>query len=205
MTFVQANVGRIGIAEFAQKLFKEDGTRPPMVDMRPDVFLSFVNEQIAAGAVKQADAKMSFCKYLILPNFTNAHVAHLRIDNSSGQWSNKQWLRSGYEVRTERELPVLTRWFELPSRPKLADMLLLILYNKEQLTLEAASSGDPVPDADWSIISIIPLDEEVIPPMPPITAMRNALGVEEGGNGVPLDREDYLASVAYWETHAVVR
>lgn len=200
MKFTIADVGRIGLAEFAQKLFKTEGRRSSMIDLQPEAFLSWVNDHILAGAVKQADAKMSFCKYLILPNFTNAHVSHVRIDNS-----NAQWLRSGYEARTERELPVLTRWFDFPCPVKQADLLLLILYSKEQLKLEAASSGDPVPDAEWSIISIIPLDEEVVPPMPPITAMRNALGVEEGGNGAPLDREDYLASVAYWETHAVVR
>lgn len=34
--------------------------------------------------------------------------------------------------------------------------------------------------------------------------MRNALGKEEGGSGVPLQREDYLAAVRYWKDHATV-
>ena len=38
--------------------------------------------------------------------------------------------------------------------------------------------------------------------MAPITMMRNALGVEEGGSGVPLDREAYQRSVAFWENNA---
>jgi hypothetical protein len=38
--------------------------------------------------------------------------------------------------------------------------------------------------------------------MAPITMMRNALGLEEGGSGVPLDRESYLGSVAYWDANA---
>ena len=38
--------------------------------------------------------------------------------------------------------------------------------------------------------------------MAPITMMRNALGVEEGGSGVPTDREAYRRSVAFWRTHA---
>ena len=38
--------------------------------------------------------------------------------------------------------------------------------------------------------------------MTPITMLRNALGVEEGGSGVPLDREAYLRSVAFWEGNA---
>lgn len=38
----------------------------------------------------------------------------------------------------------------------------------------------------------------------PITIMRNSLGVEEGGSGVPLDRAAYEASVAFWENRAAV-
>jgi hypothetical protein len=40
--------------------------------------------------------------------------------------------------------------------------------------------------------------------MTPITAMRNALGKDEGGSGVPMNREEYLKAVAYWKDHAVV-
>ena len=40
--------------------------------------------------------------------------------------------------------------------------------------------------------------------MQPITMMRNALGTHEGGSGVPLDRAAYLASAAFWNTHASV-
>jgi hypothetical protein len=36
----------------------------------------------------------------------------------------------------------------------------------------------------------------------PITMMRNALGVEEGGSGVPIDRDAYARSVAFWEKNA---
>jgi hypothetical protein len=32
--------------------------------------------------------------------------------------------------------------------------------------------------------------------------LRNALGVEEGGSGVPLDRTAYRRAVAFWEQHA---
>lgn len=41
--------------------------------------------------------------------------------------------------------------------------------------------------------------------MDPITMMRNALGKEEGGSGVKLEREKYLESVKYWEKHAIVK
>jgi len=39
----------------------------------------------------------------------------------------------------------------------------------------------------------------------PITMMRNALGREEGGSGVPLEREKYEAATAYWEAHAQIQ
>jgi hypothetical protein len=47
-------------------------------------------------------------------------------------------------------------------------------------------------------------DEPYETPMQPITMLRNALGREEGGSGVALDRRAYEASVAYWEAHATL-
>ena len=56
----------------------------------------------------------------------------------------------------------------------------------------------------WGIISIKPQDVEHELPMQPITMLRNALGKEEGGSGVPIDREKYNQSVAHWKKHAVI-
>ncbi len=42
-------------------------------------------------------------------------------------------------------------------------------------------------------------------PMDPITMMRNALGKEYGGSGVPLVEEKYKESVKFWENHALVK
>ncbi len=42
-------------------------------------------------------------------------------------------------------------------------------------------------------------------PMQPITMMRNALGKAEGGSGVPLDREKYMTSVAFWTKHVAIK
>jgi hypothetical protein len=47
-------------------------------------------------------------------------------------------------------------------------------------------------------------DEDFELPMTPITMLRNALGKEEGGSGVPLDKAKYAASVAYWSDHVTV-
>lgn len=40
--------------------------------------------------------------------------------------------------------------------------------------------------------------------MTPITMMRNSLGKEEGGSGVPMDRDAYKASADFWESHASI-
>lgn len=40
--------------------------------------------------------------------------------------------------------------------------------------------------------------------MQPITVMRNALGREEGGSGVPIDREAYEKACDYWDKHAII-
>jgi hypothetical protein len=38
--------------------------------------------------------------------------------------------------------------------------------------------------------------------MVPITMLRNALGVDEGGSGVAIDRAAYKRGVEFWERHA---
>ena len=40
--------------------------------------------------------------------------------------------------------------------------------------------------------------------MQPITIMRNSLGPDEGGSGVPLDRQKYEESAAYWSERAAI-
>jgi len=41
--------------------------------------------------------------------------------------------------------------------------------------------------------------------MKPETMLRNALGVEEGGSGVVLNKEAYLKSVDFWSNNATVK
>ena len=55
--------------------------------------------------------------------------------------------------------------------------------------------------APWGIVSIKAQDVDRELPMTPITAMRNALGKEEGGSGAPLN-EKYMEAVNYWKDHA---
>jgi hypothetical protein len=83
-------------------------------------------------------------------------------------------------------------------------MLDIILYSREQIIKEREAlpeRGDAfhVPDVPWGIISIKAQDEDHETPMQPITMMRNALGRDEGGSGVKLDRAKYDESVHYWQ------
>ena len=109
---------------------------------------------------------------------------------------NRHLLRSAYEARTPAELPVLVRWFE-GLEPPVADFLVPILYSRGQM----AKEGTPI-EAEWGIVGCLytMTPEEI--PMVPITMLRNALGVEEGGSGVPIDREAYARSVAFWSANA---
>jgi len=156
------------------------------------------------------DGYADFCKHVFVPNFIGARVGTVRITPS-----NEHLLKSGYSARTPAELPVLSRWFPAGQvEQPVAKVLDIIVYSREQLVMERAAQAkqqqqqtqdsDVLPDAPWGIISIKAQDEEFETPMQPITMLRNALGKEEGGSGVPLDRAKYLESVEYWKEHAVV-
>ena len=118
-------------------------------------------------------------------------------------------MRSGYDARTEQELPVLLRWFPADTAPEAvaATFLDVILYSREQIRKEAAAMGrDPDnQDAPWGIISLKAQSVNYELPMQPITMMRNALGADEGGSGVSLDREAYAKSVSFWSKHAPIK
>ncbi len=57
-------------------------------------------------------------------------------------------------------------------------------------------------ESPWGIVSIKAqgMNKEI--PMEPITMMRNALGKDEGGSGVALDKDKYAQSAEFWSKHA---
>ena len=59
-------------------------------------------------------------------------------------------------------------------------------------------------DYDFGIVSIKPQDVDYECPMQPITAMRNALGKDQGGSGVPLDPVKYRQCTEFWDKHAII-
>ena len=179
----------IALTEFARvRLFPKDGRRTAILGCTPDDFELTLNAQAPLAVL---DGYAPFCKLHVHRNWTPTRCSVVPITDD-----NRAQLRSAYEARTSDELPVLVRWFE-GVEPPVANYLVPILYSRDQLARE----GAPI-DADWGVVGCLytMAPEEI--PMAPITMMRNALGVEEGGSGVPLDRNAYRRSVAFWERHA---
>lgn len=120
---------------------------------------------------------------------------------------NEHLLRTRYEARSEKELPVLSRYFpEASITAPAASWLDLILYSRDQIVLENAATGKrsgELAAAPWRLISIKAQGVPHELPMQPITVMRNAL-ISEGGSGVDIDRKAYQASVDYWSKHATI-
>lgn len=155
------------------------------------------------------DGYAPFCKLLAIENYTDARVGSLPIT-----LENYQYLRSGYSARREKELPVFSRWLELPLGKPKAEWLVLVLYSKEQIDKEAEAEELDLEldfseaeefDADWGVVAILGQSHPNEEPMKPETMLRNALGIKEGGSGVPLDREQYLKSVDFWSVNATVK
>lgn len=176
----------IQLSQFArQRLF---GSEPRVLGVGADAFEHELNQREPEAVL---DGYAAFCKLHVHRNWTETPVGAIRITPE-----NEHLLKSAYEARTADELPVLTRWFEGLLPPKAA-YLLVILYSREQMRHEGEELG-----ADWGVVGCLATETPEEIPMAPITMMRNALGVEEGGSGVAIDREAYLESVAFWNTHA---
>jgi hypothetical protein len=179
----------IVLTDFARpRLFPRVPRGNTIQDCTAEQFEAHLN---AHAPLKVLDGYAPFCKLFVYENWTSTRCLTVPVTEA-----NRHQLRSGYEARNREELPVLVRWFEGVESPR-ANYLVVILYSAEQL----AKEGSPI-EADWGIVGCIYTAEPEEVPMAPITMMRNALGVEEGGSGVPLDREAYRRSVAFWENNA---
>ena len=189
----------IEMCDFAKRQYKEDfgGTK--------------VTPQIVEELIKMADNPVAefpgyadFCKILALSNknedgsFKFESLRCLTV-NKEEALKNGAVLHTAYEARNENELPVLVEWITGIETP-VAEYIHLILYSREQMEKE----DDPV-EADWAIVSIGTSSTIEVEPMRPITAMRNALGVEEGGSGVAIDREAYKKSAEFWNENIMIR
>lgn len=179
----------IALTPFARaRLFPADGRRTAIQDASAEDFVRHLN---AVAPLKVLEGYAPFCTLHVHRNWTSTRCSVIAITDG-----NRHRLRSAYEARSREELPVLVRWFE-GLEPPVAEYLIPILYDRAQM----AKEGTPI-EADWGIVGCLytMAPEEI--PMVPITMMRNALGVDEGGSGVAIDRAAYRRSVAFWEAHA---
>lgn len=179
----------IVLTPFARaRLFPRDGRRNAIQGCTAEVFEQHLNAQ---APLRVLDGYAPFCKLHVHENWTATRCLTVPITDD-----NRHLLRSAYEARTKAELPVLVRWFE-GVEPPVAAYLVVILYSREQMQKE----GERI-DADWGIVGCLATSTPEEIPMAPITMMRNALGVAEGGSGVPLDAQAYRRSVEFWERNA---
>ncbi len=179
----------IFLTDFARtRLFPRTPRGNTIQDCTPAQFERHLNGH---APLKVLDGYAPFCKLHVHRNWTSTRCLTVPVTAQ-----NRHLLRSAYEARSREELPVLVRWFE-GVQPPVAEYLVVILYSREQLARE----GTPI-EADWGVVGCLyTLQPEEIP-MAPVTMMRNALGVDEGGSGVPLDREAYRRSVEFWDANA---
>jgi hypothetical protein len=169
-------------------LFPREARRNTIQDITAAGFERHLNEH---PPLKVIEGYAPFCRLHFHRNWTSTRCIAVPITAA-----NRHLLRSGYEARDSGELPVLVRWFE-GVEPPVADYLIAILYSRDQLLKE----GSPI-EGDWGVVGCMYTGAPEEIPMAPITMMRNALGVNEGGSGVPLDKDAYRRSVEYWDTHA---
>lgn len=180
---------RILLTEFARpRLFPREPRPNTIQGISAQDFERHLNEH---APLRDLPGYAPFCRLHVHRNWTDTRCLTVPITEA-----NRHLLRSGYEARNRAELPVLVRWFEGVEAP-VAGYLIAILYSASQL----AKEGSPI-DADWGVVGCLYTQDPEEIPMVPITAMRNALGVAEGGSGVTLDRESYRRAVAFWDQHA---
>jgi hypothetical protein len=199
----------------------------PHLAISPNELIKRVNEHYSK-LPQLVDGYAPFCKHIFIPNFIpNLAASYVPITAN-----NENRLKSKYEARTEKELPVLVRYFDKSTvQATQSTYLDIILYSREQIAKENAAMQSTAVVAqdetkseemkkldfskendtlstdkgwEWGIVSVKPQLVDYETPMQPITMLRNALGVNEGGSGIPLDRTKYLKAVEFWTKNASV-
>ena len=196
-------LGTIDFTDFARRHFdpKFNGTKISKISEKE--FLTKLQHRIDTNnGITVTQGYADFCKIITVENFAEIPTGSLKITIE-----NYHNLRSGYKARNENELAVLSRWFELPLPPPMARVLSIVLYNKHQIELEELTRTKEKFNFndDWGIVSVMAHMEHVTEPINPATQMRNALGIEEGGSGVQINKKEYNEAVEYWNYHAVIK
>ncbi len=183
---------KIVLPEFALSHFDATKHKAAIPGISPEQFELEINERLP---IEVFPGYASFCRLMWFENWTKAQAGIIPITPEV-----LPFIKTEYEARRETELPVLMRYFPGENLELRAKYLCVVIYDKEQM----AKEGSPI-DGDFAVVNILRTMTMEEPPLPPITMMRNALGVSEGGSGVPLDREKYKASVEFWTKNVAVK
>jgi len=183
---------KICLPEFALSHFDATKHSPAIPGFTPEEFEEQVNIRACRLVIT---GYAPFCKLFYYNNWSEAQAGIHPITPEV-----EHFIKTEYESRRESELPVLMRYVPGEVINQKAKYLCVVAYDKEQMEKEGTKI-----DGDYGIVNILRLMTLDEPPLPPITMMRNALGIAEGGSGVPLDREKYKASVEFWSKHVAVK
>jgi hypothetical protein len=209
---------KIEFDEFCMRQFKPGFTGTCLDGIDKDAILELINlkyqnkDFIWVKDTTFLDGGAEFCKYLVFKNeipLIKQAVLPITLDLYP-------FIRSDYFARVATELPVLTRFAQLPPGFNLpvAEYISVILYSRAQIKLEfdaKYNKAQNIPsfylseDCEYGIVAILGTINPEPEPMVPITIMRNALGMEEGGNGTKLDKIEYQKSVEFWKNHILVK
>lgn len=170
--------------------------------------LYVINDTYGLGDIGQLlDSEWNFCKYIVIKNDFGIKCAVREITLDI-----YPYIRTDYVSRTPEELPILTRFAQLPPgfKGQVANYVVFVLYSREQLDKEFKPKEEGQEfyfddSVEWGIVSIMGTVLPYPDPLVPITIMRNALGVEEGGNGETLNKKIYNESVEFWSKHILVK
>ena len=196
--------------QFSYRAFDSTKTKN-FIKMDKTEFLNKVNEQYKS-ITQLVDGYAPFCKHIFIKNF----VKDLKSEYIEINEETEKLIKSKYDARQKNELPVLIRYIPIDSidKSKIPDakFLDLILYSKEQIVKESIAMKMEEShieylkntDFDYGIISIKPINMDKELPFTPITMMRNALGVSEGGSGIEIDRKKYMDGVEFWSKNVMI-
>ena len=138
-----------------------------------------------------------FAKMLIVPNFTGCMSGLARITKA-----NKDKLQQGWRVRQPGEPSYYCKWFSsIDVDPEPAEFLHIVVYSRDQLHDEGI---DLPAGKDWGIVTINAEQSSIMVPPHPNTLLRNAEGIEAGGNGVQYTDKQMADAKAYHDQWANV-
>lgn len=200
-------VSNIKLTDFSLRHFDSNFGGTKILNLEPKEFEERLNSEInvynsavnfdseESYVVGVLEGYASFCKLVVLENFTDAKVGCLPITIA-----NHQYIRHGYSKRRDGEFETFSRWLELPVPAPKANYLMIVLYSAEQINKEAKaeyekkkinkgieSIGLDAPksfDGDWGVVAILGQNSPEEEPMKPETFDRNYMPIEFGGSGL---------------------